>query len=56
MQAAWCIQLLKQPPPIQRSPKMDVYSFGVLLFELSNGELVEQPHLETTRVAVKNVN
>ena len=40
--------------PSQQGPKMDVYSFGVLLFEMCVGELVGQHNLQTTRVAVAN--
>ena len=40
--------------PSQQGPKMDVYSFGVLLFEMCVGELVGQHNLQTTRAAVAN--
>ena len=40
--------------PSQQGPKMDVYSFGVLLFEMCVGELVGQHNLQTTRSAVAN--
>ena len=38
--------------PSQQGPKMDVYSFGVLLFEMCVGNLVGQHNLQTTRAAV----
>ena len=40
--------------PRQQSPKMDVYSFGVLLFEMCVGELIDQHNLQSTRSAVAN--
>ena len=40
--------------PRQQSPKMDVYSFGVLLFEMCVGELIDQHNLQSTRFAVAN--
>ena len=40
--------------PSQQSTKMDVYSFGVLLFEMCVGELVDQHNLQTTKAAVPN--
>ena len=40
--------------PSQQGTKMDVYSFGVLLFEMCVGELVGQHNLLSTRAAVAN--
>ena len=40
--------------PSQQGTKMDVYSFGVLLFEMCVGELVGQHNLQTTKAAVTN--
>ena len=40
--------------PSQQGTKMDVYSFGVLLFEMCVCELVGQHNLQTTKVAVAN--
>ena len=40
--------------PSQQGTKMDVYSFGVLLFEMCVGELVGQRNLELTKSAVKD--
>ena len=42
--------------PRQQGPKMDVYSFGVLLFEMCVGELIDQHNLQTTRAAVVSWN
>ena len=38
--------------PGNRGPKMDVYSFGVLLLEVCVGKLMDQHTLESTKVAV----
>ena len=38
--------------PSQQGPKMDVYSFGVLLFEMCVGKLIDQHNLQSTRAAV----
>ena len=35
----------------QQSPKMDVYSFGVLLLEMCVGKFMDQHTLESTKVA-----
>ena len=40
--------------PRQQGPKMDVYSFGILLFEMCVGELIDQHNLQTTKAAVAN--
>ena len=40
--------------PRQQGPKMDVYSFGILLFEMCVGKLIGQHNLQTTQVAVAN--
>ena len=40
--------------PRQQSPKMDVYSFGILLFEMCVGKLIDQHNLPTTIAAVAN--
>ena len=38
--------------PRQQGPKMDVYSFGVLLLEMCVGKFMDQHTLESTKVAV----
>ena len=38
--------------PRQQGPKMDVYSFGILLFEMCVGKLIDQHNLQTTKAAV----
>ena len=38
--------------PRQQGPKMDVYSFGVLLLEMCIGKFMDQHTLESTKVAV----
>ena len=38
--------------PRQQGPKMDVYSFGVLLLEMCVGKLMDQHTLESTKVTV----
>ena len=38
--------------PRQQGPKMDVYSFGVLLLEMIVGKFMDQHTLESTKVAV----
>ena len=38
--------------PRQQGPKMDVYSFGVLLLEICIGRFMDQHTLESTKVAV----
>ena len=38
--------------PRQQGPKMDVYSFGILLFEMCVGKLIDQRNLQTTKAAV----
>ena len=38
--------------PRQQDPKMDVYSFGVLLLEMCVGKFMDQHSLESTKVAV----
>ena len=38
--------------PRQQGPKMDVYSFGVLLLEMCAGKFMDQHTLESTKVAV----
>ena len=38
--------------PKQQGPKMDVYSFGVLLLEMCVGKFMDQHTLESTKVAV----
>ena len=38
--------------PRQQGPKMDVYSFGVLLLELCVGKFMDQHTLDSTKVAV----
>ena len=40
--------------PRQQSPKMDMYSFGILLFEMCVGKLIDQHNVQTTKVAVAN--
>ena len=40
--------------PRQQGPKMDVYSFGILLFEMCVGELIDQHTLQTAKTAVAN--
>ena len=40
--------------PKQQGPKMDVYSFGILLFEMCVGKLIGQHNLQTTKAAVAN--
>jgi hypothetical protein len=40
--------------PRQQGPKMDVYSFGILLFEMCVGKLIDQHNLQTTKAAVAN--
>ena len=40
--------------PMQQGPKMDVYSFGILLFEMCVGKLIDQHNLKTTKAAVAN--
>ena len=40
--------------PRQQGPKMDVYSFGILLFEMCVGKLIDQHNLPTTKAAVAN--
>ena len=38
--------------PRQQGPKMDIYSFGVLLLEMCVGKFMDQHTLESTKVAV----
>ena len=40
--------------PRQQGPKMDVYSFGILLFEMCVGKLIDQHNLQSTKAAVAN--
>ena len=40
--------------PRQQGPKMDVYSFGILLFEMCVGKLIDQHNLQTTKAAYAN--
>ena len=40
--------------PRQQGPKMDVYSFGILLFEMCVGKLIDQYNLQSTKAAVAN--
>ena len=38
--------------PLQQGPKMDIYSFGILLFEMCVGKLIHQHNLQATKAAV----
>ena len=40
--------------PRQQGPKMDVYSFGILLYEMCVGKLIDQHNLQTTRATIDN--
>ena len=40
--------------PREQGPKMDVYSFGILLFKMCVGKLIDQHNLQTTKAAYAN--
>ena len=40
--------------PRQQGPKMDVYSFGILLLEMCVGKLIDQHNLQAAKAAIAN--